>query len=180
MSVVAIQGIKGSYSEEAALNLLGDDMSIIECNDFADTFAAFESHAAEYLVVPVENKIVGAIQTPADILREKKLKILERLELKVRHVLVGADNSEFELLTNVRSHIEALKQCKRFLSAHPNLIQIVGADTAGSVRRIAEERDPQKSAIGSRRAAGLYGAKILHEDIADDIDNWTTFCLVGR
>jgi len=180
MSVVAIQGIKGSYSEEAAITLLGSDASIIECDDFAETFAAFESKSVDYLVVPVENKIVGTIQTPADILRLKKLKIFERLELKVRHVLAGTDEADFESLASVRSHVEALKQCRQFLSEHPNLIQVIGADRAGSIRRIVEEGDPQRSAIGSRRAADLYGAKILREDIADDIENWTTFCLIGR
>ena len=72
MSIVAIQGIKGSYSEEAAVKLLGKDASIAECDDFAETFAAFESKSADYVVVPVENKIVGTIQMPADIFCVRK------------------------------------------------------------------------------------------------------------
>lgn len=180
MSVVAIQGIKGSYSEEAAVRLLGGRASILECDDFADTFAAFETNAADYVVVPVENKIVGKIQAPSQMLKKGDLKILERLELKVRHVLAGTPDAQFDSLKSVRSHVEALKQCRRFLADHQNLIQMIAADTAGSIRRIMAEGVSTNSAIGSRRAAEMYGAKVLLEDIADDVDNWTTFCLIGK
>jgi prephenate dehydratase len=95
-------------------------------------------------------------------------------------VLAGTPDANIEQLVSVRSHVEALKQCRKFLSTHPNLTPVIGTDTASSVRRIVGEADPASSAICSRRAAELYGAKILRENIADDIDNWTTFCLIGN
>jgi chorismate mutase / prephenate dehydratase len=180
MTMVAIQGIKGSYSEEAVRKLLGDAVSILECSDFADTFAALDRGEADHAVVPVANKIVGAITQPAELIKAGRFQVVEKLSLKVRHVLAGTPDSKIEDLVSVRSHVEALKQCRRFLSGNPNLTQIIGGDTATSIRRIVDEGDPTSAAIGSRRAAELYGAKILREDIADDIDNWTTFYLVGN
>jgi prephenate dehydratase len=177
---VAIQGVSGSYSEEAARHLLGKGASIIECLTFEETFSAVRLGDADNAVVPVENKIVGEIRQPMELLKAGPFQVLETLALKVQHVLVGTPTAEAEDLVSVRSHVEALKQCRKFLAAHPNLTQIVGADTASSVRRIVEEGDPTKSAIGSRRAAELYGARILRENIADDVDNWTTFYLIGR
>lgn len=180
MTRVAIQGISGSYSEEAARRILGDQVSIIECADFDATFDAVRIGTAENAVVPVENKIVGEIRKPLDLLHKGGYRILDKLPLKVQHVLAGTADAEIERLVSVRSHVEALKQCRQFLSNHSHLEQIIGADTASSIRRIVEEANPAHAAIGSRRAAELYGARILAENIADDSDNWTTFYLIAN
>jgi prephenate dehydratase len=180
MDLVAIQGVKGSYSEEAAQRILGDGANILECSDFEQTFAEISSRHANYGVVPFRNKIVGDIEIPHNLLKKHGLNILDKLDLEVRHILVGAQNAKFENLISVRSHVEALKQCKRFFSQHPLLDQVIGADTASSVKRIVEENNALNGAIGSRRAAEIYGAKILKENIADDFDNWTTFYLIGN
>jgi len=180
MTRVAIQGVTGSYSEEAARRLFGDEASIVECCDFDETFAAVRQGDADKAIVPVMNKIVGEIRRPVELLAEGTLKVLDQLPLRVRHVLAGTADAEFEKLDSVRSHIEALKQCRSFLAAHPQLVQVADSDTASSVRRIVEDATETQAAIGSRRAAELYGARILCEDIADDIDNWTTFYLVGN
>lgn len=180
MSIVAIQGVRGSYSEEATFKLLGQSAEIVECEKFADAFQTLLENRAEYAVIPFRNKIVGAIETPHELLKNTNLKILDELPLEVRHVLVGTNEAEFENLKSVRSHVEALKQCRRFLSFNPDLQPIIGADTASSIRRIVEENNAQNSAIGSRRAAEIYGAKILQENVADDTENWTTFYLLQK
>jgi prephenate dehydratase len=180
MTRVAIQGVVGSYSEEAVREIFGGDATIVECRDFAAAFAAVDSGIVENAVIPIENKIVGPISGAVDLLESKKYTVLEKMPLKVRHVLAGTRGARFEDLISVRSHVEALKQCRTFLTAYPKLTQAVGADTASSIRRIVEEGDPTHAAIGSRRAADLYGAEIIRENIADDIDNWTVFYLIGN
>ena len=180
MSVVAIQGVRGSYSEEATLRIMGEKAEILECTNFAETFTAVTTQRAEFAVLPVRNKIVGEIEAPLTLLRNSGLKVLDQLPLEVRHVLVGTPDSEFDGLASVRSHIEALKQCARFFGKYSHLTQLIGADTASSVRRIVQQSDPETGAIGSRRAAEIYGAKILKENVADDFDNWTTFYLIGN
>ena len=180
MTRVAIQGVAGSYSEEAAQRLLGSDASIVECRDFQSTFDAIVSGLAEAAVVPVENKIVGRIDQSSDLLTASGYRVVERLSLRVQHVVAGAPGAKFDDVTSVRSHVEALKQCQRFLADHPRMKQVIGADTASSIRRVVEDGDLTKAAIGSRRAALLYGATILAEGIADDPDNWTTFYLIAN
>ncbi len=180
MSVVAIQGVRGSYSEEATFKLLGASAEILECHKFEDAFQSLIESRAEYAVIPFANKIVGRIETPHELLENSDLKILDELPLEVRHVLVGTNDAKFENLKSVRSHVEALKQCRNFLTKNRQLNQIIGADTASSIRRIVEENDPANAAIGSRRAAEIYGAKILKENIADDAENWTTFYLLRK
>ena len=180
MTRIAIQGVSGSYSDEAARELFGDEACIVECPDFEETFAAVIYGRADNAVIPVENKIVGPIVATVDLLRTTECRVLEKLPLKVQHVLTGTPNARFEDLVSVRSHVEALKQCRKFLAVNRGLGQIIGADTASSVRRIVDEGDTTRAAIGSRRAADLYGAEVLRENIADDIDNWTVFYLIGN
>ena len=180
MTLTAIQGVKGSYSEEAAIRMLGRGAGILECADFEETFAALSAKKADFAVVPVRNKIVGDIEAAVSLLQNNRMRVLDELPLRVKHVLAGRAGARFENMQTARSHIEALKQCRRFLSANPQLTQVVGADTASSVRRIVEEGNSVNAAIGSRRAAEMYGATIIMEDIADDLDNWTTFYLLGN
>jgi prephenate dehydratase len=180
MSVVAIQGVRGSYSEEAAVELMGLNAEIVECLDFPSTFDAVLKDRVRYAVVPIENKIVGEIAGSMNILRDSGLRVFEKLPLKVMHVLAGTANAVIGSITQIRSHVEALKQCRQFLSSNPGWAQVIGADTASSIRQVVETGEMEIAAIGSRRAAELYGAKIIAENIADDHDNWTTFYLVGK
>jgi len=180
MSVVAIQGVKGSYSEEAARRLTGSDVEIVECLDFVAAFGAIATGRADFAAIPVENKIVGEIEDSMRLLRTSKYRIFETLPLKVLHVLAGTPDAELNSIRTVRSHVEALKQCKKFLAANAQMSQVIGADTASSIQRIIEENDAENAAIGSRRAVEIYRARIIAENIADDRDNWTTFCLVGK
>lgn len=178
MTTVAIQGIRGSYSEEAAFTLLGQ-ADLLECYDFAETFASLEAGRAEFAVVPVENKIVGDIGAAVSILRAGQFRILDKAALKVDHVLAGTPDAGLDQIETVRSHVEALKQCRRYLGARTGWTQVIATDTASGIRRVGMEGRAVNAAIGSRRAAEMYGAKVLAEDIADDLDNWTRFCLVS-
>ena len=48
------------------------------------------------------------------------------------------------------------------------------------MRRVAEAQDPQVAAIGTRRAAALYGFEVLASEIEDHDANTTRFVLVAR
>lgn len=180
MVLAAIQGIRGSYSEEAARTILGADAEILECTDFENTFDAVSLSQAEYAVVPVRNKIVGDIETPVRLMKDRGMNILEELVLPVRHVLAGVRGVKIDEITSVRSHIEALRQCSEFFAARKGITQVIGSDTASSIRQIVEQGDRKAAAIGSRRAAEIYGADMIREDIANDPDNWTIFYLLGN
>lgn len=179
MNLVSIQGIRGSFSEEAALNLFGAE-TVLECKDFMETFEAVRTGRAEYAVVPVENSIGGEIAAVANILRSGEFREYERQSLKVEQVLSAPPLASLATVSHVTSHVEALKQCRRYLAANPQITQVAGGDTASCVRLVIEGGDPTWAAISSRRAADLYGAEVLTGDISDHPQNWTTFCLIGK
>lgn len=180
MSLVAIQGIRGSYSEEAVRKMFGEKAAILECLSFEETFQAVLSKKAEFALLPLKNKIVGEIKSATSILKRTNLQILDELLLKIQHVLVGTNDAKIEKVRTIYSHEEALKQCRKFLSENADWQTIIGGDTASCVRQIITERSATGAAIGSRRAAEIYGGKILKENIADDLENVTTFYLISN
>jgi prephenate dehydratase len=180
MKTVAIQGIEGSYSEAAAREIAGAGAEILCCRDFEETFETVLSGKSFYAVVPLKNKILGFIEKPLELLNKSNLRVLDELPLEIRHVLIGTPDADFENVESIESHFAALKQCENFLSENPQIRLIVGDDTASSVKKIVAEKDSTRAAIGSSRAAEIYGAKILKENIADDAENVTWFYLLGR
>ena len=85
-----------------------------------------------------------------------------------------------ETIQTVESHPVALAQCERFFAAHPKLKGLAADDTAGSVRRAVESGDITRAAIGGKRAAEIYGGKILREHIEDHTENYTRFALLSQ
>lgn len=176
---IAIQGIKGSYSEEAAAWLFDSAFNLVECPDFASTFLAATNGDADFLVVPVRNRIVGEIATVTKLIRNFGLKTISEIDLSVSHVLAAAAGVELANVRSVSSHIEALRQCTDFFARYPGIAQIIGNDTASCIRSAVRSQSEVHAAIGSRRAAAIYGAEILCENISNAKDNRTTFHLMS-
>jgi len=178
-SRVAFQGEKGSFSEAAALGILGEDCQTVPCQTFEDLYKAIDLGAADYILSPLENSLVGSVHRCYDLLLHSSLHIVAEIILPISHFLVAAPNAGFETIETVESHPVALAQCERFLAAHPNLKGVAADDTAGSVRRVVESGDLTRAAIGGRRTAEIYGGKILREHIEDHAENYTRFVLLS-
>ncbi|MBK7705934.1 MAG: bifunctional chorismate mutase/prephenate dehydratase [Acidobacteria bacterium] len=178
LSRVAFQGERGSFSEEAALGILGADCRTVPCRTFDDLFRAIDEGKADYILSPLENSLVGSVHRCYDLLLASSLSVVAEAVLPISHFLIGPPNASFESLKTVESHPVALAQCERFFAAHPDLIGVAADDTAGSVKRAIESGDASRAAIGGKRTAAIYGGKILREHIEDHAENFTRFALL--
>ena len=178
MRSVAIQGTRGSYSEEAALRLFGQKAKIQGFSSFFETFQALLIKNVDYALIPVQNTIIGEISSAVSLFEQTDLRVLEEFPLKIEHVLVGTPNSRLSEIKSVRSHIAALDQCEEFFTANKHIQKIIGSDTASSIRRIISDNKNENAAIGSPRATEIYGGKILTKNIANQRENQTTFYLI--
>jgi prephenate dehydratase len=176
---VAFQGERGAFSEEAALKLLGDEIELVPRKTFPDLFDSLENHLADYLLAPIENSIAKVIQPSFDLLRSRSLVILDEIEIKIEQHLIGCRGVSFETIETVQSHPVALAQCSRFFEINPQLKSVIADDTAGSVAEIVRLDDPKRAAIGSERAADLYGGSIIRRSIQDRAENYTRFVLLS-
>lgn len=177
---VGFLGDPGSFSETAAIGILGDKCQYVSFPTFESLYHAVGVNDTDYIISPLENSLVGSIQRCYDLLAASDLSIVAEIILPVTHFLIAGPLASIETITTVESHPAALGQCERFFAAHPSLKRIAGDDTAGSVRRAVESCDPTRAAIGGRRSASIYGGKILREHIEDHADNFTRFALLSK
>lgn len=177
---VGFLGDPGSFSETAALGILGDECKFVSYPTFDELYRSAAEGEVQYIISPLENSLVGSIQRCYDLLAASDLSIVAEIILPVSHFLIAGPDATMETIATVESHPAALSQCERFFAGHPHLNRIAGDDTAGSVRRAVESGDPMRAAIGGRRAATIYGGKILREHIEDHSDNFTRFALLSK
>lgn len=179
-ATVGFLGDAGSFSETAAIGILGDKCDFVSHPTFEQLYQAIDTDSVEYIISPLENSLVGSIQRCYDLLASSDLSIVAEIILPVSHFLIACSDATMETIETVESHPAALSQCERFFAGHAHLKRIAGDDTAGSVRRAVESGDPTRAAIGGRRAASLYGGTILREHIEDHADNFTRFALLSK
>jgi len=176
---VAFQGAPGAFSEEAAVKLLGDKITLVPRPTFESLFSAIEDKSADHILAPIENSIAGFVHPSFDQLIDSKLHIIGEVIIPISHCLIGCPGASFETITAVESHPVALDQCRRFLAANPQIKRIAAEDTAGSVARVLAQGDLTRAAIAGNRAADKYGGVILREHLEDSSENYTRFLLLS-
>ena len=177
---VAFQGERGAFSEEAAVKLLGEEITLVPRPTFEAAFNAIADRAADYILAPIENSLAGSVHRSFDLLVDSPLNILAEVIIPIAHNLIAVPGAKFEEITVVESHPVALAQCEQFFSAHPRLKRIATEDTAGSVRDVVASGDRSRGAIAGRRAAEIYGGAILREHLEDNCENYTRFLLLSE
>jgi prephenate dehydratase len=176
---IAIQGEPGSFSHEAAMNLVADAV-IVPCSLSADVFAALANDSVAAAAIPIENSLAGSVAEHFDLLLTHDVTVERETLLRIRHNLIGLSGTAIGEIDRVFSHPVALAQCRRFLAHHPRMESYAFYDTAGSVKQLVELRDRHAAAIASESAAHYYGAQILEAGIEDNPENFTRFFLVRR
>jgi len=175
---IAFQGAPGAYSDMACRAKF-PEMATLPCRDFEDTFAAVQEERARYAMIPVDNSSAGRVADIHHLLPDSGLHIVGEHFQSVNHQLLAVPDADMESISVVRSHVQALSQCRRFIrdrGLHP----VVHADTAGAAAEVASLRDPSQAAIASKLAGEIYGLKTLSEDIEDAEHNTTRFLVMAK
>ena len=179
MERIAFQGEPGAYSEEAIHRAFG---AVEACPHptFRDVFEAVEAGSVDRGLVPIENAVFGSVRVNYDHLRTHAVTIVGELDLRIRHCLMAPAGASLEALDVVRSHGQALGQCRDWLRSHaPQATTEATPDTAGAARAVAEAGDPSVAAVASRQAAERYGLTVLAEGLEDSEQNFTRFLLIA-
>lgn len=178
---IGYQGVPGSFSEAATLEFFKNPENEYLCyTAFADVLQAVSEDEITYGVLPIENSFTGEVLEVYDLLNEYNLHVIGEQVVKVEHSLLGIEGATLDTVTEVYSHPQALSQCNQFLGKHKAFKPIPYHNTAMATQLISEEKDICKAAIGSKRAAHLYGLEIIEEDIANTQDNYTRFIVIGK
>lgn len=177
---IAIQGIKGSYHDQVARKIFGNDVGIIECMSFIDLVKSIIEGEADQGVLALENSIAGAILPNYDLMDRNNLRITGEYYLPISHQLMAVKGQTLQDIKEVRSHPMALLQCKVFFENHPHIRLVEDFDTAGVAKWISEENIKGIGAIAGASAAEYYGLEILNDHIQTVKNNVTRFCIVEQ
>jgi len=176
--LVAFQGERGAFSEQAARKLLGKDVAVLPCARFEELFQSLRDGRAAGAVVPIENTLAGSVHENYDHLVNFELPIVAETSVRIVHNLIAPKGVPFSKIKRVFSHPVALNQCLDFFAANPRIERVPFYDTAGSVKMVMEEGLTDAAAIASAVAAEIYGARILRRSIESDRRNFTRFFLL--
>jgi len=174
----AYQGAPGAFSEDAARALLGPMAVLLPCRTLADVFAALVRGSVHSAIVPVFNSLVGAVPDAAELIAQYEARVVADHHQPVDQAVIGAPGSTMSDVRHLWSHPMALRQCTQFLARHPHLTKRAAFDTAGAVEEVVARGDVAHAALGSRRAALVYGGVVLADAVQDARDNVTRFLLV--
>lgn len=172
------QGERGAWSEMAC-QAWDADLLPIPCRTFADVFQAVVSGSYDRGVVPVENSLEGAVVEVSDLLIGTALSIVGEVFVPVRQCLLALPGTDLRDIRTVRSHPQALAQCRGYLERH-GLEPQPFYDTAGAARWLMFEGQRTAGVIASPLAASLYGLEIVADAIADREGNETRFVVLAR
>ncbi len=175
---IVFQGEIGANSHMACRDAY-PDYEAVPCPTFEDCFQAVENGHAELAMIPIENSVAGRVADIHHLLPQSSLHIIGEYFLPIRFQLLAPKGATIEGLKSVQSHVMALGQCRKIIR-ELGLTAIVGADTAGSARQIAERGDPSAAALAPAMAAEVYGLDILRRDVEDEAHNTTRFIILSK
>ncbi|MGK6350962.1 prephenate dehydratase [Parapedobacter sp. DT-150] len=176
---VAIQGVKGSFHEEAAYKYFGEDIETVECESFKKTCELLKHGKVTYIAMAIENSIAGSLLPNYNLLRDYRFPIVGEVYLHIKLHLMALPGVAFQDIRFVESHPIALQQCNDYLEENPQLKVSEAEDTAGSARKVSEQQLKDTAAIAPQLAAKLYGLEILERRIETNKKNYTRFLILA-
>ena len=176
---IAIQGELGSFSHEAAEAML-PRAQVVPCARSLEVFDRVKRGSVDGAVIPIENSLAGSVAEHLDLLLGREVHIVREFRLRIVHNLIALPGTKLGDVRRVFSHPVALDQCRDLFAKNPRLEPVPFYDTAGSVKHVVTESLRDAAGIASRRAAEVYGGKVLKAGIEDDKKNFTRFFLIER
>lgn len=177
----AFLGPPGTFSEEALIagtSLVADTVDAVPFATVGEVVVAVQDGAADRGLVPIESAAEGSVDATLDALvdRAPDVVIVGEVVLPVQHALIAAPGVTMGDIRFVASHPQALAQCAPFLRDElPAARPVEWTSTAEAVRVAAGKAREGWAAIGTRRAAELYGCDRLRDGIEDMVGNATRF-----
>jgi prephenate dehydratase len=176
-------GPAGTFSEEAARTALdGGAAELVGLATVRDTILAVSDGSVDRAIVPIENSLEGPVGVTLDTLADEDndVAVVGELVLAISQHLIAGSDLPLDSIERVLSHPQAISQCARFLREHLPGAEVEPCSSTAEAARIVVGQAAPWAAIGTRRAAQLYGATVIAESIEDEPGNATRFVWLAR
>lgn len=146
-----------------------------------DAIEAVANGTAEYGIAPIQNSLEGGVNVTLDtLIRSPELTVVGETTVEIHHCLIVRPGTRLEDISEVLSHPQATAQCRHFLRERLPAAAVRTVSSTAQAVRDAVDGGEGRAAIGTARAAELYGGEILAEDIEDEAGNVTRFVWLTR
>ena len=177
---IAIQGVKGSFHEEACqIYFKNKDIRYHYCDTFEQVFQHTKEHDGLGFVA-IENSLAGSILPNYASLKQYDLHIIGETYMPISHQLMVYPGTLLDEINEIWSHPMALRQCQAFINQHSTKKTVEKEDTAKSAALIKENKLKNIAAIASKTAAQIYGLDIIEANIETFSNNFTRFLLISK
>lgn len=181
MKQIAIQGIVGSFHEDAALKYFTEEIDIVECKTFTSICEMVDSDKVNHAVMAIENSIAGSLLKNYQLIRDYHLRIIGEIYLHIQQNLLVNPGTKNEDITDIYSHPVAIEQCFEYIEKYfPNVEKHENIDTAASAKLVSEKKLTHAAAIGNLRSAELYNLEVLDTGIETNKKNYTRFLILSK
>ncbi|AEG19137.1 prephenate dehydratase [Methanobacterium paludis] len=168
-------GPSGTFTEEAASKLRG---VLVAFDSIVGVLEAVDKGEVDLGVVPIENSIEGPVGMTLDLMvHDYDLKIRNEITIPISHKLLVNPDVKVEDVDIVYSHIQALSQCRKFLDKL-GVVTHATPSTSAAAELVSGKKNA--AAIGTARAAQIYGLKIAEDDVQDYKNNVTRFVVIDH
>lgn len=177
-------GPAGSYTEIAAEKLIKsysvENFNHEIKNSIIKVIEAVDNTHENIGVVPIENSIEGIVRESLDNLVKttSRVMIIGETIVPISHCLISKSNS-LDTIDKVVSIPQALAQCRNFIEVNLGKAEKITSTSTSTAVKDLLELPENYSAIGSTKAAEIYGLYILASGINDEKDNFTRFVSLG-
>ena len=186
MKRIGIQGIEGSFSEEAAKSYCQKfgitDFELAYLVSSMNVLDGLTEKTIDTGIFAMENAQGGVVIESVEALAKNQCKIIDMFYVEISQNLLAKDHISLGDIEEIHSHEQALKQCKDYLAEKFWSKKLVEQDdTAKAAQDLAEGKLPNHvGVIASKNSAEKYGLNILDNDIHDLKKNLTLFLAVER
>lgn len=181
MKRIAIQGIAGSFHEDAVRQYYEEEVETVGCKSFTSVCELIDSDKVEYAAMAIENSIAGSLLNNYQLIRDYHLKITGEIYIHIQMNLMTWEGVGKKDITDIYSHPIAIKQCAEYLEKYfPDARLHEMSDTAAAARFISTDRPASSAAIGNLRSAEIYGLKVLEKGIETNKKNYTRFLFLSK
>lgn len=185
--LIGYQGIIGSYSQRAAIQLAESAKLLyaeyVPLTTSAEVVRALKDGEISYGAVAVYNSIGGRVVETEEALKDFDYYKVTALIMPIHQCVFKTDPSvSNDSINKIKSHVQALEQTKGSLKRYfPYAKQTEIEDTALGAKNLAEGvYDKYTAVVCSREAGEHYGLTMMYENIEDDGANRTMFYLIEK
>lgn len=182
MKRIVYQGVSGSNNEVAAFEFSKQNnyknVHYIEGTSSRGVVECLQRGEADFGVVATYNNLVGDVGETTLALSGVEYKVLNSTKLHIHHALFTKNANC--AIKKIASHPHALGQCAHYIEDNYPTAQLLEiSDTAIGARHLSDGTLSDSTGILCRKNAGdTFNLHLVSENVADTLDNFTTFILL--